>query len=99
MGEKFAGIHTHGVVWHFYTDALFEGDSTPIYSTCEWFHEDGNDVNHMLWHSHSSNLNPGKCGRFWSVWKNAGHGVPWCTEAVRMPHGGLISYFQTFGCF
>lgn len=54
---------------HFYPDGrgLSTDDSAPIrmaQGLIEWFHEDVNDVNHMLWFSHSQILKP--VAGFWS---------------------------------
>lgn len=54
--------HLYPMMKHFYPDGsgLPQDDNTPIHSAwgvTEWF-EYENDVNHILWPSHSADLNP-----------------------------------------
>ena len=55
--------HLYPMMKHFYPDGtgLFQDDNAPIHrarGVTEWFDEYKNDVNHMLWPSQSTDLNP-----------------------------------------
>lgn len=55
--------HLYPMMRHFYPDGsgLFQDDNAPLHRSQEvtqWFNENENDVNHMLWPSQSPDLNP-----------------------------------------
>ncbi len=55
--------HLYPMMKYFYPDGsgLFQDDNAPIHragGVTEWFDENENDVNHMLWSVQSPDLNP-----------------------------------------